>query len=62
MHEARIKWFILFKIRGSVLSFDLLHVQKFIQNILGFMKVLCTVSKMLVGKDLKNSERMVSHI
>ncbi len=62
MHEARIKLFILFKIIGSVLSFDVLPDQKIIQNILGSMKVLCTVAKMLVGKDVKNSERIVSRI
>jgi len=32
MHEARIYLLLLFKSRGSVLSFDILHVQIFVKN------------------------------
>ncbi len=49
MLEARIKLFIfLFKRGGSLLYFDVLHVQIFIQqNILGAMKFYWKSSKML---------------
>ncbi len=49
----------LFKSRGSVLSFDILHVQIFIQqSILGAIKILWKWSKMLVvaGDKKKNKK------
>ncbi len=55
MFEARIKQFFLFKSRRSVLYFDVLHVQIFIQqNIMGAMTSSGwqLFSKMLAGKEL----------
>ncbi len=46
MHAAGIKRVVLFKRRGPVLSFDLMHVQIIMQlNILGAMKIKKMIKK-----------------